>query len=103
MMDQDTLHGRAGDAQTLKAPQISRDPPRFKVISLPKIENLRNDFPGCRPGERRGAHERSNSPASPWALSLAFHLMGWTAPWCCGVVGGLRNPEMTHDHQDSRH
>jgi hypothetical protein len=40
MMDQDAVHGRAGDAQTVKAPQISGYPARPKVVSLPKVKDF---------------------------------------------------------------
>src|SRR5256885_16569866 len=72
--DQDAVHRRACDAQTVKAPQIGGDPARPKVVSLPKVKNLCNDFPGRRSGERCGTLGRSSNPASPWTLCLAFHL-----------------------------
>lgn len=40
MTDQNAVHGRAGDAQTVEAPQISGDPPRPKVIPLPKVKDF---------------------------------------------------------------
>jgi hypothetical protein len=46
MTDQDAVHGGARNAQLVKAPQISGDPARPKVVPLPKLNNLGNNFAG---------------------------------------------------------
>jgi len=52
------MHSGARDAEMVEALQISGNPAWAKVVALPQVDDLGNDFPGRRP---RGAQRDSGT------------------------------------------